>query len=330
MTDALLERLTYEPTGSYLEKPLPFPEGLAPVLVQHDSWTGDPLTKVDVLVVTWTSAEWGALADVLSPGRQKAQWQAYGRNWPQFEPHLTGRSPAKEAKCLGEYTYVTIGSKLVCLFHSQLHLATDDDTPPVVTLWQQIVSEAQPELIITTGTAGGIGESTCLGDIFVTNSGKMNCTQNFKDKPWAQERFASAPTALPSTKVPTQLIALNAIELHPVATRNPIITYGGDVETVDYFAFDDTDDSYGVVKNDPAAHTEEMDDMTLPVALSLMSPPNTTPWLSVRNASDPEVKSSIGTLEQQKQWASKIYETYGYWVTVGSAITVWSIIANLS
>ena len=79
--DAVLARVTYEPVGSYLKSPVPFPANLAPTLVQHDSWTGDPLTKVDVLVVTWTSAEWSALADVLSPGREKAQWQPYARNW---------------------------------------------------------------------------------------------------------------------------------------------------------------------------------------------------------------------------------------------------------
>ncbi len=328
-TDALLERITYEPVGSYLEQPVAFPEALAPKLVNSDHWTGDPLVKVDALVVTWTSAEWGALADVLSPGRQKKEWISYGRNWSQFEPHLTSRSPAKEAKCLGEYTYVTIGEKLVCLFHSQLHLATDDSTPPIVTLWQQIISEAQPSLIITTGTAGGIGAETCLGDVFIVNSVKLNCTQGFKDKPWAQERFSNPyASSGDNNETASQLLECYTEKLAPVAFRLPTITTGGDVETVDYFAFADTDDSYGVVKNDPQAHTEEMDDGTLAVALSLEN--NTTPWLSIRNASDPQVASSIGTLEEQKKWASDCYNKYGYWTTVNSAIACWSVIADLA
>jgi nucleoside phosphorylase len=331
MTDALLERLTYEPVGSYLEKPLPFTPGLEPKLVEYSASPEQALKKVDVLVVTWTSAEWSALADVLSPGRQKKEWTNYTRNWSQFEPHLTSRSPAKEAKCLGEYTYITIGDKKVALAHSQLHLCEDDETAPVINLWQQWISEAQPELIITTGTAGAIGAEACLGDVFIVNSLKLNCTKTFKDKPWAQERFVSVGS-VPSYDAATvaSLVALNVDKLKPVAFRTPVVSTGGDVETVDYFAFSDTDDSYGVAKNDPNARSEEMDDGVLPVALSLMSPPNTTPWLSIRNASDEQISSSIGTLEQQAKVASAEYLKYGYWTTVNSAIATWAVIAALA
>ena len=335
MTDALLERIAFEPVGSYLKEAVAFPQGLAPVVIGNNMSPDAPLSSgTDVLVVTWTSAEWAALADVLSPGWPKNKWQTYTHNWDEFEPHLTGRSPAKEAKCLGEYSMVRIGTQKVTLFHSQLHLATDDATAPVVALWQQLISEAQPELVITTGTAGGIGAETCLGDVFIVNSVKLNCTQTFKHESWAQEHFTSAGTTdnFPTMELVQkgeELFAPFVDNLKPIATRVPTITLGGDVETVDYFAFADTDDSYGVVANDPNAHTEEMDDGTLAVAISLMQPPNTTPWVSIRNASDPQVASSIGTLEEQKQWASKIYEKYGYWTTVNSAIACWVTIAAL-
>lgn len=62
----------------------------------------------------------------------------------------------------------------------------------------------------------------------------------------------------------------NAGRLHPVATRPPTLTVGaalGGVETVDYFGFANTTDSYGIVHNYPDARTEEMDDATLPLAL---------------------------------------------------------------
>ncbi|HEY1827118.1 MAG TPA: hypothetical protein VGF87_03820 [Acidimicrobiales bacterium] len=334
-TDAVVARVTYEAHPEALT-PIPWPKGLAPTVTTHTTSGGDAVPKADVLIVTWTAAEFQALADVLTPGCPSTEWSHYTKNWSAYEAQLTDRSPAKEAQRLGEYALTKIGTTHALCFHSQLHLATDGLEPPIVQLWQQIIGEVEPKLVITTGTAGGIGTSTCLGDVFVVSNAKFNCTKDFKDKPWAQQRFEGP--ALPAktgasnylTKAQEALVPANAGHLRPEATRNPHIGRGGDVETVDYFGFADTDDSYGIVKNDPLAHTEEMDDATLPLALSLMSASLHTPWVSIRNASDPQVPSSIGDLEAQKQWASQIYEKYGYWTTVGSAIASWAVIADLN
>jgi hypothetical protein len=100
------------------------------------------------------------------------------------------------------------------------------------------------------------------------------------------------------------------------------------VETVDYFGFANTDDSFGIVRNYPDARTEEMDDATLPLALvDLADPPQ---WCSIRNASDPQVSTDIGDLEAQARWANQIYKRYGYWTSLGSAIATWAVIANLN
>jgi nucleoside phosphorylase len=336
MTDALLARLTYEPEPEPLS-PIPWPEGLAPRSIKLGASTEDALPQADVLVVTWTAAELRALADVLTPDQPSTTWLRYRKNWPAYVPQLTYRSPAKEADCLGEYALTQIGTRRVVCFHSQLHLTTDGPTPPIVQLWQQIVAEVSPDLVITTGTAGGIGMGTSLGDVFVVSNAKFNCTRAFKEKPWAQTRFEGMPTPAPPngsgthlTDAQDTLIRVNAGHLRPVATRDPYVSVGGDVETVDYFAFADTGDSYGVAKDDPGAHTEEMDDATLPLALSLASLAPGLRWISIRNASDPEVPSSLGSLEAQAKWANEIYEKYGYWTTVGSAIACWAVIADLS
>jgi nucleoside phosphorylase len=332
---AVLDRVTYEAHPEALA-PIPWPKELAPTVTAHGRSGPDALPKADVLVVTWTAAEFQALADVLTPGCPFSAWGHYTKNWSAYLAQLTDRSPAKEAQRLGEYALTKIGTKHALCFHSQLHLATDGLEPPIVALWQQIIGEVDPELVITTGTAGGIGTSTCLGDVFVVSNAKFNCTKDFKDKTWAQERFEGPSMPTPAgasshlSEAQNTLMPVNAGRLEPEANRNPHIGQGGDVETVDYFGFADTDDTYGVVKNDPLAHTEEMDDATLPLALSLMSASEHTPWLSIRNASDPQVPSSIGDLEAQKHWASQIYEKYGYWTTVGSAIACWAVIADLN
>jgi nucleoside phosphorylase len=279
--------------------------------------------------MTYTKAEGMALADVLSPGRPLEDWRPYARDWSIYEHQLTNRSPARSARCLAYYTLTRIGDATVLLAKSELHLATDSVSAPIIALWAQMVTEVAPRLVISTGTAGGIGAETQLGDVFIVTNGKFNCTKTFRFKSWAQQRFTG--TAIPAGAHASDFAALvkpTAEQLHPIATRDPQVTFGGDVETVDYFAFADSTDRFGVVRNDPLAHTEEMDDATLPLALSEVE--GAPLWCSIRNASDPQVPASIGDLEQQETWAEDIYTKYGYWTTIGSAIACWAVVVDLN
>jgi hypothetical protein len=331
LNDYALERIIYRAPHEALA-PIPWPEGLAPCATPYDRPADQPLPLADVVVVTWTVAEGQALADVLTPGLPSVSWKPYAHQWNAYEQQLTNRSPARQAGCLGYVAKVKIGNVNVLLFKSELHLATDGMSAPIVALWQQIVDEARPNLIITTGTAGGIGAATQLGDVFVVTNAKFNCTKDFKSKPWAQQLFTGAAVYADSHAGSFgALAAPNAGHLFPVATRPPVLTFGaaaGGVETVDYFGFANTTDSYGIVGNYSDARTEEMDDATLPLALAeLPSPPL---WCSIRNASDPQVSSDIGDLDAQRHWANQIYKRYGYWTTIGSAIATWTVIANHS
>jgi nucleoside phosphorylase len=97
------------------------------------------------------------------------------------------------------------------------------------------------------------------------------------------------------------------------------------VITTDFFAFDDADDHYGLRAYDSKARAVEMDDAALALACSeLDAPPS---WISVRNASDPQMTG--GDLETEKKNASAIYEKYGYWTSIGSAVTCWALAAGL-
>ncbi len=339
--DALVDRITFTAKPAELS-PIPWPEGLAPSKPSEIP-TGIP--NADVLVVTYTAAEGQALADVLTPGHPSNAWARYTENWSEYEPQLTWKSPAKESKCLGVWAVTQIGQKTVVLFKSDLHLATDAVSLPIRQLWQQLISAVKPGLVITTGTAGGIGEKTVLGDVTVTDGAKFNCRQAFKDASFAQQMFGQLGTWSPGPMLTIEtevLLTANAGHLKPIATRTPLVgIVQGEpgVETVDYFGFADTDDSYGIVADDPQARTEEMDDAVLPLALHAgdegeLAPAGSEPesgpaWLSIRNASDPQVSSNIGDLEAQKKWAAGIYAKYGYWTTVGSAIACWAVIADL-
>jgi hypothetical protein len=331
MGDPILDRITYQPEHGKLA-PIPWPEGLAPKGTQYGQRSDGPLPLAEVVVVTWTFAEGEALADVLTPGLPSASWQPYAHLWSIYKPQLTERSPARDAQCMAYVANVTIGSVQVLALKSELHLATDGITAPIVQLWKQIVEETQPTLIISTGTAGGVGEATQLGDVFAVTNAKFNCTQTFGSMPWAQQLFQGPPLADGGqASAFGDLAGPNAAHLAPIADRPPRLTFGGasgGVETIDYFGFANTNDSYGVVSNYPDACTEEMDDATLPLALAdISNPPR---WCSIRNASDPQVSSSIGDLQAQARWATQIYQEYGYWTTVGSAIATWAVIANLT
>ncbi len=331
MDDRAFERITYSAPHES-PAPIPWPDGLAPVGVPYGRAADEPLPSADVVVVTWTVAEGEALADVLTPGMPRTGWKPYAHRWSSYEPQLTWRSPAKEAGCMGHVAQIRIGKADVLAVKSELHLATDGISAPIVALWQQIVSEVRPKLIISTGTAGGIGAATQLGDVFVVTNAKFNCTKDFKNKPWAQRLF-TGPTIQGGAHAKSfgALAAPNAGALHPVATRPPMLTFGGvtgGVETIDYFGFANTTDSFGVVRDYPDARTEEMDDATLPLALGDLSDPPL--WCSIRNASDPQVSSDIGDLAAQERWANGIYKKYGYWTTVGSAIATWAVIADLT
>ena len=329
--DSLLERITYR-APHMTPAPIPWPDGWAPSGTPYGRAADEPLPSADVLVVTWTAAEGEALADVLTPGMPSTTWKPYAHRWSSYKTQLTWRSPAREAGCMGYVAKVKIGGSDILAVKSELHLATDGISAPIVALWRQMVSEARPKLVISTGTAGGVGPATQLGDVFVVTNAKFNCTKDFKDKPWAQRLF-TGPGMQGGGHAASfdALVAPNAGQLHPVATRAPMLSLGaatGGVETVDYFGFANTTDSFGIVRNYPEARTEEMDDATLPLALDSLS--DQPRWCSIRNASDPQVSSDIGDLDAQGKWATEIYKRYGYWTSVGSAIATWAVIANLN
>ncbi|HEY2282916.1 MAG TPA: hypothetical protein VGH60_05120 [Solirubrobacteraceae bacterium] len=47
----------------------------------------------------------------------------------------------------------------------------------------------------------------------------------------------------------------------------------------------------------------------------------------LQDPADPQIDGSV-PLKEQAQQAAHIYEQYGYWTTVGSAIGCWTLIAD--
>jgi len=328
--DAVARRIQVEPTTSAYVEPdtIDWPDGFAPVVGPIvDEYQGE-LPACDVAIMTYTYAEGMALADVLSPGIERSKWAKYTHDWSSYEPHLTQRSPAKDAHCAAYVQRITLDGKQVLLIKSNLHLSTDDETIPIKTLIERVAEDTQCDWLITTGTAGGVGDEV-LGDVIVAQNVKLNLAgSEWEHESYAQQSFApsaytgdtSHVTSAFQTLIPDTL----ADHLTPsdYASRSPELITGKDIETVPYFAFADVTDHYGIVANDPNVGCEEMDDGV--VALTLNG--SSTKWMAVRNASDPQMPDGSPA---SKKLANDIYERYGYWTSVASVLTVWGFVVGL-
>jgi hypothetical protein len=285
----------------------------------------DPLPLVRSVIVTWTAAEAQALWDVLDA----PEATPYARNYSNYHPNLSQRSPALEAKCLARIAQVSD----VLLVHSMLHLATDDDTLPLRRLLAHIILETHCERIITTGTAGGIGADAQLGDVVLGSACKFNCQKAFKNAPFASSSYQTTYSGTVNAVSTSDLAAMLGANIDqltsmrtPVPGDMPVQISAQEIETTDFFAFDTSTDHYGLRAYDPAAGAVEMDDATLGLVIADNQAfgEHVPLWAAVRNASDPQADmTKYATEEDAASAMGLIYRRYGYWTSIPSVIISW-------
>jgi hypothetical protein len=307
-----------------------WPKTLAPKTGGTPASSGDSaLPRADVLVVTWTVDEGHALSRVLTPGKDsRNDYLSYTHNYAAISQKMRKGCPALEAKRLGAYWTTTIGKKSVVIFKSDSHMSQDGPQLPNTDVWRQIIEEVQPKLVITTGTAGGIGTQAEVGDVVVSPIVRFDCTSKFKKQPFAQSHYASAASDATHFATAQKLFKTNAARLPPDNKRQPKIIrvpltgLSASVVTTDLFGFDTSDDHY---KLQGLGSVSEMGDAILGLVTSQMvAAPR---WLAIRNVSDPQISATGLTLRQQAAIAAQIYKGFGRWSTVCSAIACWASIA---
>jgi purine-nucleoside phosphorylase len=192
-----------------------------------------------------------------------------------------------------------------------------------------MLQETQAKLIITTGTAGGIGAGIELGDVVIAKSVRFDCTKTFKNAPFHDAIYNCSTVSNKKFNTANTLMAANASHL-PVAKRNPSTFARAtktitplDVVTTDFFAYDATTNTYGL---QGLGAVVEMGDAVLGLVIQGLGA-SAPRWTAVRNASDPQINGALPVPEQSKT-AAQIYEKYGYWTTVCSAIATWAVIAG--
>jgi nucleoside phosphorylase len=309
---------------------IPWPKGFAP---QADSKpgkaAGGALPNADVLVVTWTVDEGHALSRVLTPGKDSHNdYLAYTHNFAKISQKMRAGCPALVAKRLGAYWTASIAEKSVVVFKSDSHMSQDGPQLPNIDVWRQIIDEVKPKLVITTGTAGGIGKQFEVGDVVVSPIVRFDCTAKFKNQPFHDSNYSSVvPKAKFFAKAPA-LFKANSAQLPKDNTRPPKIfrvaanALTSSVVTTDFFGFDTSDDHFHLQN---LGDVSEMGDAVLGLVANQMGA-QAPRWVAVRNVSDPQIKAE-GTIKEQAAIAAQIYKGFGRWSSVCSGIVCWALIA---
>jgi hypothetical protein len=320
-----------------LPRPVPWPNSpptavpLNPPPKETDSLAR--FSGYDAVVMTWTAAEAAALAALFTPNHLPSQWYEYRHGVNDYIPLVTGgRAPFNDKQAdmaryyhsLGLYYPCTIGKAKVLLFKSGLHLAYDGPHTPLKKLVTELAQTIKPKVVITTGTGGGIGKTTALGDIAIAPIIKFDCTTQFKSEPWAKATYKSSPLPSGALKAITPaLLDVNASRL-PGAPTPKIWSKNADaIVTTDFFGFDDSTDHYGL---QGLGRVCEMGDAMVGQALQ---PFSAIKWYAIRNASDPQIANPSGDMRAANKEAGQIYTKYGPFTTAGSAIATWAVIDAL-
>ena len=261
----------------------------------------------------------------------------YTRNFKQISKGMVPTCPARQAKRLGAYWTAKIGAKSVVVFKSDSHMSQDTKgapTPPAdkipnLLMWKQLIGDCQPKLVITTGTAGGIGKQFEVGDVVVSPVVNFFCEKAFKKLNNVSSSSVAA-NRKNFSKART-LFKANADRLPPDNTRAPGVTVVAPgklkacVVTTDFFGFDTSDDHFGLQGH---GDVSEMGDAIVGLlANETESAKEPFPrFVAVRNVSDPQIKAE-GGIRDQATVAAQIYKAFGRWSSVCSAIVCWALIA---
>jgi nucleoside phosphorylase len=319
---------------------IPWPKGLAPKTGKKPNGRkGSSLPRGDVLIVTWTVDEGHALSRVLTPSKDsRDDYVHYTHNYASISKKMRKGCPARNAKRLGAYWTTTIGKKKVVVLKSESHLSQDtkkfpkqNATLPNEDFWKQIIDEVKPRLIITTGTAGGIGKQFEVGDVVVSPNVRFDCQKWLKSAPFHAADYRSSAIQAKYLVKARALFKPNSDQLPKTNRRPPKIVRvrprekESAVVTTDFFGFDTSNNRY---KLWGLGDVSEMGDAVLGKVVKQMGS-GAPPWIAVRNVSDPQIKADGLSLKEQAKTAASIYKGFGRWSSVCSAIVCWALVAAM-
>ncbi len=321
-----------------------------------------PLPQADVVIITWTVAEWAALDHVfINSGSTRSK---YDKEWRK-EWHLYSRQAPKStfSQLWGYFRMVSIeksdGKPLnVLLFKSGSHLAHPPWIDGLTEMIQCIVQDTQPQCVYSIGTAGGSTLEESLGDAVITTSAHIvlkkseNTHVNYNNQTFQCPNYFPATDLIESTQTQLFFKMSNAVThgeleylfyllqkatpdadvniedlvnrpLDPSALHHPkAIPSQKPLLTTDYYFIATGDDAsqYCFLEMDDAVIAHEAGQLGVDYAF-------------IRNISDPLVaeQTQAGKTIPNKvrdEWSSLIYENFGEYTSVNSALLAWATLAG--
>ncbi len=354
-----------------------WPNGLAPVQGDLGDYArGKKITDalkadVDVLILLYTQLETSALLDVFtgdnewSPGRAKT-WYPYAHNFDALRNTIEGIDDDDFLKdgIFGNLYAMQVGKTKVAFFKNELHPKANGLKLPFVTLIKQLVSELRPKLVVSTGTAGGIGSHINCGDVAICDAARFHVRSTYPTFPaidtlsksgqelknnattagtyvtYAMEKLT--PLALPGLKkCHSELQSNSGFDFVKDVSASKIYTDTSPaspqpmaVVSADYLTVDDTSDAEGLQQ---LGIMNETDDAFAFYAIDQLPEGQRPQWLSVRNASEPQIAHApfpkdtppAKIIDALKAKAGTIYGIYQYCTTLNSAFACWGVAADL-
>lgn len=323
----------------------------------------DPLPEADVVVITWTRAEWDALDYVFTDERSLPdppddvvwdnKWRSWRRDFYTIYPDLWSRrligayqrmgtgTPAlnRGAERWGSYFRARVGSKRVLLLKSELHLNQDGERLPVAALVRRCVLETGASLVLSTGTAGGVDAEQVLGDAMVTNAARFRLDQEFGNAAFNNVVHTSSYNP-PDTMVEAAnkiFMPVPEIEMVPPTAHFPEGTRleaedrpptmkidPRPILTTDFFEFGTTRN--GLEREGCAC---EMGDAVIGRVIDELNEERDgedVRYGFIRNVSDPVINGDLPG-ELQTAWAVLTYQRLGLETSYNGSIATWALIA---
>lgn len=356
-----------------------WPDNLGPKVTPFGSYKpGEKITaalteKADVLILLYTDYEISALLDVFFnkstwTANTKKTWYPYSHNFAKFKDKIKGGSDDALKDGIFGYLYsLTIGTQKVVLYKTELHPKNNGKDIPFIPVIAQLVTELQPKLVISTGTAGAVGSKINCGDVVITDAARFHLREQYPSFPdlntmspkntqlkntfTVNKKYVQyAATNFTKLSLPGLALCYNKLGNDPqysflkkntqppsiyVTNENPVPEPEPmDIVSADYLTVDDNNDSEGLQAQGTMNDT---DDAFAFYAIGTLAG-NRPKWVSVRNASEPQINVPAfppGTtpgkiIDTLKGIAGAIYGVYQYCTTLNSAFACWAVIAGMN
>jgi len=313
-----------------------------------------PLPIADVVVLTWTKAEWAALNQVfcsytqpmtlddVAHGAWMKPWTFYARNYYTIQQDMVnvvkasqGGAPSLTNQAWGSFRMVHLAGQRVLLLKSDMHLTQDGRSLPLRQFVAHICQEAQPAYVLSVGTAGGVRSEDALGCALITNAAYFYLLEDFKNAEFNRTTVTSswqpATGLLPTAqRLLIQVPGYTVLPLSPHYPPGASITPNAPASsikvvtpqpiiTTDSFMFGTTTnglEQFGCII--------EMDDAVVGMACDQ----HNTPFGFIRNVSDPVINGLLPPAIQTS-WAGYIYQQLGLYTSFNGALAAWAVmVAN--